>query len=98
MAYFTITGVQYQFGAEAFNIGQKVYLEKDEKNEFDAEAIIVYSESGMKLGHVANSVRTVAKGTHSAGWIAHLLTTSKTAQVLFIIGNSIIAEILEKNT
>lgn len=93
MVYITITGVQFCFGIEAFKIGQQVYLEADDKNEFDAEAIMVVSESGIKLGHVANSVRTVAKGTHSAGWVRHVLKEGTSAEVMFITNSSIIAGI-----
>lgn len=95
MTYITITGTQYHFGLEAFKIGQIVYLERDLENEYDCEAIRVMSESGNKLGHVANSVRTVAKGTHSAGWIGHLLEEKTKAKIMFITGHSVIAELIE---
>lgn len=88
--------MQYHFGIDAFKVRQKVYLEKDIENEYDGEAIRVMSESGNKLGHVANSVRTVAKGTHSAGWIGHMLKERMGAKILFITGHSVIAEIIEK--
>lgn len=91
MTYITITGVQYHFGIEAFRVGQKVYLEKDKDNEYDFEAVRVMSESGNKLGHVANSVRTVAKGTHSAGWIGHMIENKRIAKVMFITGSCVIA-------
>ncbi len=97
MIYITITGMQYHLGMEAFKVGQIVYLEKEEDNDYDAEAIRVLGESGIKLGHVANSVRTVAKGTHSAGWIGHLLEKKISAKVMFITGNSIIACLLLEN-
>lgn len=96
MTYITITGVQYHFGIEAFRVGQKVYLERDTENDYDGEAIRVMSDSGNKLGHVANSVRTVAKGTHSAGWIGHMIDKKTVAKVRFILGYSVIAEIEEK--
>lgn len=95
MTYITTTGMQYHFGIDAFKIGQKVYLEKDIENEYDSEAVRVMSECGNKLGHVANSVRTVAKGTHSAGWIGHMLTEKMQAKILFITGHSVIAEIVK---
>lgn len=97
MTYITITGMQYCFGLEVFKIGQKVFLEKDESNDYDSEAIIVMSDSGVKLGHVANSVRTVAKGTHSAGWISHIVKEKTMAKVLFIVDHSIIAEVIEED-
>lgn len=96
MTYITITGADYHFGMEVFKVGQKVYLEKDENNEYDCEAIMVLNESGMKLGHVANSVRTVAKGTHSAGWISHLFEKNITAEILFVVDHSVIAKLIEK--
>lgn len=96
MTYITITGIDYHFGKEAFKVGQRVYLEKDENNEYDNEAILVLSESDMKLGHVANSVRTVAKGTHSAGWVSHLVDEGTVAEVMFIVDHSVIARIISE--
>ncbi|NBK97900.1 MAG: DNA-binding protein [Erysipelotrichia bacterium] len=99
MVYITITGMQHYFGIEAFKIGQKIMLEKDVENDYDSEAVRVLSESGNKLGYVANSVYTVAKGTHSAGWIGHLIEEDKRlAKVMFITGHSVIAEIVEKES
>lgn len=95
MVYITITGVQFCFGIQEFKVGKILHLEKEEDNEFDAEAILVLNDKGMQLGHVANSVKTVAKGTHSAGWISSLLETHHYAKVLFIVDDTVIAQMLE---
>ncbi len=47
--------------------GDKLILKKDKENIYDDEAIIVYKENKTKVGYVANSVHSVARGTYSAG-------------------------------
>ncbi len=42
-------------------------LKKDPDNCYDDEAIAVYDKNNVKVGYVANSVSTVARGTYSAG-------------------------------
>ena len=47
--------------------GDKLILKKDRNNIYDDEAIIAYKENNIKVGYVANSVHSVARGTYSAG-------------------------------
>ena len=47
--------------------GDHLVLRKDRNNIYDDEAIVVYKESKAKVGYVANSVHSVARGTYSAG-------------------------------
>ncbi|WP_416325199.1 hypothetical protein [[Eubacterium] hominis] len=95
MNYITITGANHQFGMEVFLVGQILYLEKDEYNEFDDEVIRVMSDANVIYGYVANSVYTVARGTKSAGCIYDTFEHVQKIEVNFINGNSVIAEFEE---
>ncbi len=44
--------------------GDQITLKKDLNNPYDNEAIVVRPASGIKVGYVANSVCTVAKGSY----------------------------------
>lgn len=95
MNYITITGANHQFGMEVFLVGQILYLEKDEYNEFDDEVIRVMSDANVIYGYVANSVYTVASVTKSAGRIYDTFEHMQKIKVNFITGNSVIAEFVE---
>lgn len=56
MRALTIAGCNYYFGPEAFCVGQRLRLMKDTDNAFDDEAICVMNDTGVVLGHVANSI------------------------------------------
>ena len=62
---------------------------------YDAEAIRVVNESAMKLGYVANSIHTVAKGCRSAGFIHHMVKENTKVEVLFIVEDSVIGKVIE---
>ena len=82
--YITITHINEFSGYELFRPGMRVILKKDTDNIYDDEAIAVYSEHGAKLGYVPNSVRTVARGTHSAGYVYNLFGNEITCTVCFV--------------
>lgn len=96
MRYITIVGISHYFGPESFRINQILFLEKDLDNTYDSEAIKVVSEVGVCMGYIANSIRTVAMGTHSAGRVYDSITSKQRIQVDFIVGNSVIARIVEE--
>jgi len=93
--YITIVGINHYFGAEIFKIDQNIKLKKDYNNPHDDEAIRVEIESIGKVGYVANSTHTVAKGTRSAGRIYDTFTDSCDGKVKFIVKDRVIAEILD---
>ena len=65
--YFTINHLD-DFECTSFlKPGDRLILKKDRDNVYDDEAIMVYKENKMKVGYVANSVHSVARGTYSAG-------------------------------
>ncbi len=94
--YVTLTGTDYYMGTDALSINQILTLKKDYENRYDDEAIAVLNNSGVKMGYVANSVNTVSRGTHSAGYIYNTFKDEAECRVLFIAGNAVIAEIENK--
>lgn len=93
--YVTLTGLHrtsYEMGVE---IGKEVWLKKEPTNPVDTEAIqVIYH--GRTVGYVANSVKTVARGTFSAGRLYDTFDKCATAEVKFISpGGAVIAEIKE---
>ena len=88
-------------------VGERYGLKKDLGNEHDDEAIMVVplddrgdSEERCEcimpiedVMYVANSVRTVAMGTWSAGRLYDKLTDKSSVEIKFIIGNAAIGEV-----
>ena len=93
--YITIVGVQEYQGSEIFRPKQQLKLVKDRTNSYDDEAIAVFSDMDVKYGNVANSVRTVARGTHSAGYIYETFAEETGCEVCFIVGDRVIARLTE---
>lgn len=92
--FITITGVDHYMGTESLNVGQELLLKKEKNNAYDDESILVENEKGVHYGHVANSVNTVARGTHSAGYAYESIGEETKCKIRFIIENRAIAEIL----
>lgn len=93
MRLITITGIEHYFGQEIFRPGQTLFLRKDLDNSYDSEAIQVELETGVKVGYVANSIHTVARGSQSAGRIYELIEERQTVKILCILYNCVIAEL-----
>ena len=94
--YITITGASHFLGIEALKPGKKVLLVKDKDNEYDEESIRVQSDTGATFGYVANSTSTVAKGTHSAGYIYNSFKDEAEATILFVVKGVALAEVKTK--
>ncbi len=92
--YITLNGFARYLGIEECKIGQKYTLKKDINNIYDSEAIAVYSDNDVKVAYVANSVNTVAKGTHSAGYVYNLIKNDSKCKILFIVDETAIAELI----
>ena len=67
--FTTIVGLKNYEGSKVFKIGSIVKLVKEPDNDFDLEAIACEMKYIGKVGYIANSTRTVTKGTMSAGRI-----------------------------
>lgn len=94
--YITITGMEYYFGNKVFKVGDVISCEKEFDNDYDEEAIKVMAKTFGKVGYVANSSRTVAKGTKSAGRIYDKVGDKFFVRVCFVTGGSVIAEVLKR--
>ena len=92
--YVSIVGINHYYGAEIFKVGQKLLLKKDFENKYDDEAILAELESIGKVGYVANSYQTVAKGTRSAGRVYDTFDKLCIGQVEFIVKDTIIVKLL----
>ncbi|MCR5230474.1 MAG: HIRAN domain-containing protein [Solobacterium sp.] len=92
--YITLSHLNEFMGIEYFRPGMEVILKKDPGNLYDDEAIEVYGKDGPKYGYVANSVGTVARGTHSAGYIYEIIGDSAKCVIRFVTQEEAIAEIL----
>ncbi len=78
-----------------WRVGETYFLEKEPNNIYDDEAIKVKTKKGFHLGWVANSVSTVARGTHSAGYIYRDVQDGTQVVVRFVSADCIIAEVME---
>lgn len=92
--FVTITGMNNYCGNNGFRVGDELKIVKDYDNEFDDEAIKVEAVGLGAVGYVANSVRTVYKGTSSAGRIYDKIGDIAKVRVLFVTHTSIIAELV----
>lgn len=96
--YITLTGFHHYYGTEVLKANDILRLEKEPANSEDDEAIKVTSINGILYGYVANSLYTRAKGTQSAGKIAHLFENECNIRVMFIWKDTAIAQIIEEDT
>lgn len=92
--FITIVGIDYYLGIDSLHINQELYLEKDYDNKYDDEAIKVKTDSGVTCGYVANSVDSVARGAHSAGYVYELIKEKQKIKILFITDNKALAKII----
>lgn len=93
--YITITHVDLYCGIENIKIGDKLTITKEPDNKYDDEAIAAYCRHNVKCGYVANSVKTVARGTYSAGRLYDKFDDCLQCQVMFMVEDDIIAKILD---
>lgn len=94
MTAITIVGVDNYLGLDAFTVNQTLVLVREPQNRYDQEAIQVVSDQNIPYGYVANSVSTVAQGTHSAGYIHEMYPDRTKCRVLFKVRGCVIAEII----
>lgn len=91
--FFTINHLEDFMAADFVNPGDTLILKK-EQNKYDDESITVYSTNGVKYGYVANSTSTVARGTHSAGYIYREFDKQGQCIIRFRLEDVAIAELI----
>ena len=92
--YATIVGLNNYEGSKVFKIGSIVRLVKEPENDYDLEAIACESKYVGKTGYIANSAKTVTKGTMSAGRIYDKIDDISFCEVKFVSNDSVIAKVL----
>lgn len=95
--YTTVVGLKNFEGNKVFKIGSIIKLVKEPENDYDTEAIACEIKYIGKVGYIANSTKTVIKGTMSAGRIYDKITDISFAEVKFIDEESVIAKILNED-
>ncbi len=95
--FITITHLDDYMASSFVHPGTTLILKK-EPNEYDDEAIAVCSLNGTKYGYAANSSSTVARGTHSAGYIYRDFDRETKCIVRFRLENVAIAELVNETT
>ena len=90
-------GLKNYEGSKVFKIGSIVKLVKEPDNDFDLEAIACEMKYIGKVGYIANSTRTVTKGTMSAGRIYDKIDDISFCEVKFISTDSVIAKVLNND-
>ncbi|MFB0918268.1 MAG: HIRAN domain-containing protein [Clostridiaceae bacterium] len=93
----TLTGMKYYCGTSIFEIGMLIKFRKDKNNQYDSDAICATLPGYVKVGYIANTPYTKAKGTHSAGRIYDSVKNTFYARVLFITNNMVICRIVDEN-
>ncbi len=97
MYFVTITGLDYYYGKNPFEIGRIIRLIKDPENIYDDEAIVAWLPYVEKIGYVANSTKTVYSGTISSGRLYDKIEDYAYAKVMFVTHTSVIALVLDKD-
>ena len=91
--FITLTCIEDFMGISAIKPGLTLKLKKDPNNRYDDEAIKVVSDSDATYGYVANSVTSVARGTHSAGYIYDKFDDNEYCEVMFVLDGRAIARL-----
>jgi len=84
--FITINHLDDYAGLGSVRPGMTLRLKKDHNNCYDDEAIAVCSQSGAKYGYVANSVGSVCRGTHSAGYVYQMFVEETDWEIWFVSG------------
>ena len=96
--YITIICFNQFHGKKIFNIGSILKLIKEPDNSHDAEAIRVEMRYAGKVGYLANSTKTVVRGTISSGRVYDKIDDENAyAIVKFISHHNVIAKIIEED-
>ena len=93
--YFTIAGCNHYLGTGFMEKGMKVKLEKEPKNEYDSEAILVKMSGIGKVGYVANSPYTVKGESLSAGRLYDKIGKKAKGKIVAVVDRGVICKITD---
>ncbi|MGN7454882.1 HIRAN domain-containing protein [Paenibacillus pasadenensis] len=91
--HVTLTGMSHYCGAPLLKPGLAVALVKEPDHPLDAEAIRVELPPIGKIGYVANSTHTVARGCLSAGRLYDRIGRSCLGTIRFVWKDAAIVEL-----
>ena len=93
--FVTVSGTDFFCGNEFFQLGMEiaVTLKKDPDNEYDKEAILVWTEGLGDIGHVANSWKTVVGDCFSAGRLYDKIGDTAEGIVRYIVPHGLVVEV-----
>lgn len=92
----TIIGTPATHWEPKVKVGETVCLVKEPDNDYDNEAIMVKNKKGEHVGYIANSTKTVMKGTFSAGRLYDTFGECAKATIKYMTHeNAAIAEVKE---
>ena len=92
--YVTVTHLEEFCCLSGFRPKERLIIAKDRDNIYDDEALLVMKENGFKCGYVANSCRTAARGTFSAGRLYDRFDEKIEAEVCFVFPDTLIARVI----
>lgn len=96
--FITIICFNQFHGKKIFKIGSILKLVKEPDNNHDAEAIRVDMRYAGTVGYLANSTKTVVRGTMSGGRVYDKIDENNCyAMVKFISHHNVIAKIIEED-
>ncbi len=92
--FVTVVGGKHYTDEVVLRVGKIIRLVKDHQNQYDDEAIAVELPVIGKVGYVANSTRTVARGTLSAGRMYDLFEEECFGIVRFVLKQEAIIQLI----
>ena len=96
--YVTVICFNQFHGKKIFKIGSILKLIKEPDNNHDSEAIRVEMRYAGKVGYLANSTKTVVRGTMSSGRVYDKIDDDNAyAIVKFISHQNVIAKVIEED-
>lgn len=91
--YVTVTGFPFYEGIYPFKIGSLIRCTKEPDNRYDSEAIKCTLPGIGTVGYIANSTKTVANGTMSAGRVYDRVCSKFYIRVLFTTETKVICRV-----
>ena len=91
--YVTVTGFCHYYDKKPFAIGNLIRCRKEPDNCHDGEAIKCTLPMLGTVGYIANSTRTVAGGTMSAGRVYDKVDETFYIRVMFVTSGKVICRV-----
>ena len=93
LMFVTLTGIGTKGYMKHLKVFDRVLLLKEHDNAYDSEAIRVEAPFVGKIGYIANSVSTKAKGTMSAGRLYDKFEEHCLGVILFVTAENAILKV-----